>query len=48
MMMQVTVYADATLTIDGKARVEAVPYILRAIADAIESGETVLTDLPMN
>jgi hypothetical protein len=48
MMMQVTIWSDGTLTIDGRAKQDAVPYILRQIADTIDSGQTPLIDLPMN
>lgn len=47
MMMQVTLYRDQTLTIDGRARQDAVPYLLRQIADAVEQGLP-LVDVPMN
>ena len=48
MMMQVTLYKDRTLTVDGRAKTEAVPWLLRCIADAIESGGANLIDVPMN
>lgn len=46
-MMAVTLYSDQTLTIDGRAKTEAVPYLLRQIADAIDDGLE-LVDVPMN
>lgn len=47
MMFQVTLYSDRTLTVDGRAARESVPYLLRTIADAIEGGME-LVDVPMN
>jgi len=49
MMMQLTLYSDSTLTLDGRAKTEAVPYILRQIADALENGGVNnLVDIPLN
>lgn len=47
MMLQITLYSDQTLTIDGRAKEDHIPYILRTIADAIEGGME-LVDIPMN
>jgi len=47
MMFQVTLYDDQTLTIDGRAKQDHIPYLLRTIADAIEGGME-LVDIPMN
>lgn len=38
----ITVYRDGTVRINGHGRREALPEILRMIADALESGELVL------
>lgn len=42
-LISVTLYEDRTIYIDGRARAEKIPVILRIIADAIESGATLLT-----
>lgn len=47
MMFQVTLFRDQTFTIDGFAANEAIPYLLRTLADAIEGGAE-LVEVPMN
>lgn len=41
-LFSVTLYRDGTLRIDGHGRRQALPDILRMIADSLESGATTL------
>ena len=42
-LFSVTLYRDGTIRIDGHGRHDAMPAILRMIADSIEAGATVLS-----
>lgn len=43
-LFSVTLYRDRTIAIGGHGRYSAIPDILRMVAEAIESGATVLTE----
>lgn len=44
-LFEVTLFADGQLAIDGHAKRSAIPLILRMIAESIERGETIMTDM---
>lgn len=43
-MFSVTLYRDGQIRIDGKAKQEAIPDVLRLVARALEDGQTVLSE----
>jgi hypothetical protein len=44
-LSSIKLYDDGQLVVDGHARQNALLHILRMIADSIEAGQTVLTDM---